>query len=342
MSDLFDRGPYDEILPPPLIHGATPDEAIAQLATAVKQQSGVEMDQPRSGRSGEGLRRLSAAYVHAQNLLKALRGELWTADAIALRVFVEQGGEPVSLRPLYLEDLHFQSFIPIFQREGQNNQCWRIGLPDQGKSKVIEGSCAEAFTQAQATYAEWAAQEEEKLNDWLKKKIAGAPTNVYVICWQMQLTQSGQATLQAGCRLEHWGKHATYALITPKGLRILRTSSDELAARYAYTIMSKRLPPPPTPQQVVDALLTGAPRPEKAGDQWRVNGAVVAFHTAARASARHKQNQYDMTLRGNTVHVVKNGRKFRQLTFPGEGEWSDAGARRRVLLGWIGLLTAEK
>jgi hypothetical protein len=342
MSDLFDRGPYGEIIPPPLIHGATPDEAIAQLATAVKQQSGVEMDQPRSGRSGEGLLRLSAAYVHAQNLLKALRGELWTADAIALRVFVEQGGEPISLRPLYLDDLHFQSFTPIFQREGHTANLWRVGLADQGKTKLIEGACAEAFAQAQATYAQWAAQEEEKLNAWLKEKIAGTPTNVYVICWQMQLEQTGLVDLQTDCRLEHWGKHSTYALITPKGLRILRTSSNELAAKYACTIMSKRLPPPPSPKQVIDALLTKIPRPEKEGDQWRVNGAVVRFLSADRASASHRSNRYDIRLRGNVLHVTRNGRKFRQLVFPAAGEWADVQVRHSVLLGWTGLLTAEK
>lgn len=122
MNEFFKRGPYGEIIPPALVNGTTPDEAITALAAAVKRKSGEDMEQPRSGRSGEGLLRIAAAHTHAHNLLRALQGELWTPDAIALRVFVEQIGEAISLRPLYLDDLYFQTFVPVFQREGESGE----------------------------------------------------------------------------------------------------------------------------------------------------------------------------------------------------------------------------
>src|SRR5690606_15062845 len=136
--------------------------------------------------------RIAAAYTHAQNLLRALQGDLWTPDAIALRVFVEQIGEAISLRSLYLDDLYFQTFVPVFQREGESGEQWRVGVQGQGKTKLLSGSCAEAFDKAQAVYAQWAAEEEEKLTAWLKQKTTGMAVNVFILCWQLQLEKNGR------------------------------------------------------------------------------------------------------------------------------------------------------
>lgn len=341
MDEFFKRGPYGEIIPPALVNGTTPDEAIESLATAVKLKSGEDMEQPRSGRSGEGLLRIAATHTHAHNLLRALQGELWTPDAIALKVFVEQVGEPVSLRPLYLDDLYFQTFVPIFQREGDDNGQWRIGIQGQGKTKRLPGSCTEAFAQAQTIYAQWAADEEEKLTAWLKQKTTGMATNVFILYWQLQLEKTGRVDVQDSFCLEHWGHHSSYVLTTPKGIRILRASSSELAAKYAYVIVSKQLEQPPSPRQVIDTLLTRIPMPQKDGPRWRVNGATFSFLPHGRAAMSHSGNNYELALRGDTVNVKKNGRKFRRLEFPAGGEWDDPKERNRILLGWCGLLTVE-
>lgn len=341
MNEFFKRGPYGEIIPPALVNGTTPDEAIGNLAAAVKLKSGEDMEQPRSGRSGEGLLRIAAAHTHAHNLLRALQGELWTPDAIALRVFVEQIGEAISLRPLYLDDLYFQTFVPVFQREGESGEQWRVGTQGQGKTKLLPGSCAEAFAKAQAVYAQWAADEEEKLTAWLKQKTTGMAVNVFILCWQLQLEKAGRVDVQDGFCLEHWGTHSTYVLTTPKGIRILRASSDELAAKYAYMIVSKQLKQPPSPRQVIDALLTRIPMPQKDGSNWRVSGAAFAFLPHGRAAMNHNGNSYDITFKGDMVSVKKNGRKFRRLEFPNGGEWDDPKERSRILLGWCGLLTVE-
>lgn len=338
-GDFFARGPYGEILPPNFAYGVNPHDAVEQLAQAVKAETGEDMDRPQHGKSGQGLLRIAAAFVHSQNLIRALRGELITTDALLIRVFVEQVGEPISLRPLYLDDLYHQTFVPVFAREGDDPTTWRIGRPGEGKTRLLKGDCPTAFAEAKRLYTQWAEEEESHFATWLKEKTGAVRDNVHVLMWALQLAAKQRATIMDGFNLEHWGSHSTYGLITPKGTRLLKASSDELAAKYTYVVLQKSLTRPPEPQEVIDAILTYIPAPQKANGnslQWRVNGATLEIVNPNKTVMTYGTDKYEVNTRQHVTEVVKNGRRWREIEWP--TNWTNEADRRRVLIPWCGLL----
>lgn len=341
MTDFFNRGAHNEIIPPNLACGLTPDEAIARLADAVRKKTGKEMAQPRRGRSGEGLLRLSASHAHAENLMRALRGELPTPEGMALRVFVDLIGEPLSLRPLYLEDLHLKTFVPVFQRADTSGELWRVGVEGQGRSQLIPGNCADAFRQAQELYITWAQAEEEKLATWLKKQIAAKPLPMHALYWWLRLDKHKKVRLCNKFNLEQWGAHSTYALRTQEGLYLLHASSGRLAARYAYVLVQRHLTAPPAPDDVLAAIKewVSAPRRTNRPGVWQIGATQIALLANGRLMMTHNDNRYDISWLGHIASMRRNGRHFRQLEFPATPGWTDHEARIRVLLGWCGVVT---
>jgi hypothetical protein len=166
--DEFERGPYGEIHPPPLVAGLHPDEVLDEM---VRDFEMTVSDLP--GEELEALRNLGLVYAHQRRLRQAIAGELmYDPDARALYEAVVVRGEPVSLRPLGQEDLAFAGFAPVLQRvegapsinfapasRGTGQALWRIGLEGHGQTTVIAAGASCVVRQAQQIYADWSDAE---------------------------------------------------------------------------------------------------------------------------------------------------------------------------------------
>jgi hypothetical protein len=147
----FSRGPYGEILPPPLMNGLTP----ADLNDVVREM----IDDPALT-EGEDLTPYhpnAMVYVLQQNLVRALSGELNGPDAADLRAAVLRG-EPLSVRPVGHETLAYRTFAPVLQRISDTS--WRLGLEKHGQTAIIAGDNAGiALRLARQIYVTWAEAE---------------------------------------------------------------------------------------------------------------------------------------------------------------------------------------
>ena len=131
----FERGPYDEILPPPLIGDVSPEEAWKRLY-AFSLSKGHKLDKPETEEDRAVLYNLGGVFVHQTRLREVIAGQAETDVEIALRDAVLRG-ERLSLRPLGLEDKEFQTFAPVLERLGTTE--WLVGLPGQGHVEPLIG-----------------------------------------------------------------------------------------------------------------------------------------------------------------------------------------------------------
>ena len=147
----FSRGPHGEIFPPPLVAGASPEEALREMVGG----DIYERMEPAERKAfyGEAL-----LYIHQQNLRRALAGEMADdPDADALCWAVVQQGEPMSLRPLGMEEMEFKTFAPVLRRVGDDR--WQVGIPDDGHHVILIGDAPSVLRQAQQLYVAWAEAE---------------------------------------------------------------------------------------------------------------------------------------------------------------------------------------
>jgi hypothetical protein len=266
MSDIdFTRGPYGEILPPPLVSGVDPDEALAQFVQAA-ERSGNPVTVPSRGQSRKGMINLAMLYIHQQNLKRALSGDLPddgvgdNADGQALYEKVVEDGEMLSLRPLGLERLHFATFAPVMRHFEANR--WRVGLPSstldkRGRTAVIEGEPGAVLEKAWALYVKWSAEESEQFGETVDKLLDAVPYSLNHAYWA-GLLRGGQSAVVAQEVSVGWlGRHQTYRLTTQKGDRIVEASSPERAARMAEALAQKAKLEMiyPSASDVVNALL---------------------------------------------------------------------------------------
>jgi hypothetical protein len=154
----FERGPYNEILPPPLIGDVSPEEAYKRLY-AFSLSKGHKLDKPEMDEDRAVLYNLGGVFVHQMRLREVIGGKAESAVEIALRDAVWRG-ERLSLRPLGLEDKVFKTFAPVLERLGMND--WLVGVP--GEEQVIplmEVSTAVVVEKAQEIYVGWRNDESQ-------------------------------------------------------------------------------------------------------------------------------------------------------------------------------------
>ena len=148
----FQRGPYDEILPPPLIGDVSPEECWKRLY-AFSLSKGTKLDKPETDEDRAVLYNLGGVFVHQMRLREVIGGQAETEVEIALRDAVWQG-ERLSLRPLGLEDKVFQTFAPVLERLGTTE--WLVGVAGEGQVEPLIGvPPKDVVEQAQEIYVRW-------------------------------------------------------------------------------------------------------------------------------------------------------------------------------------------
>lgn len=163
----FQRGPFDEIFPLPLLAGLTGAECLARLEADAIADGNPLQRVPKRGESREGMERVGMGHVQKRLEIAALDGRFAEIpsgaqlEAQGLRLLVVEEGEAMSVRPFMLEDYDYVSFRPTFQRvEGG----WRLGDPDHGRAQVITAATpGQALAQAFMLAADWMDEEEKQL-----------------------------------------------------------------------------------------------------------------------------------------------------------------------------------
>lgn len=158
MSEIqFQRGPYGEIFPPPLLSHITPEEAWKRYY-AFNLSIGIKLDGPQSEAEKPVWYNLAAVYCHQIRLREVIGGSAKGETPVesALRAQVE-AGELLSIRPVGLEDNHPKSYAPVLKR--LNASSWQFSLPERGRSTRIEAHAGEAIKKAQMLYTIWQKDE---------------------------------------------------------------------------------------------------------------------------------------------------------------------------------------
>ncbi len=230
----FVRGPYGEIFPPPLVGGLDPEEALAQFLDLTAAAGHPVNHLPTRGESRKGLINLAMLYHHQLNLKRALSGEWDDPDALRLRQAVLDG-EPLSLRPLGLETLHFSTFAPILQWIGGRR--WRVGQADAGRSMVLEGEIGAALEQAWELYRQWSEEERDRFDASTDRLLSG-PENLNHLYGRTCILQGEAVIPAAGVKVERLN-HYLYRLTTPLGQRLFTTSTHERALRVGEALAER-------------------------------------------------------------------------------------------------------
>lgn len=258
----WDRGPEGEILAPPLMLGATIENAVTSLVSA----SGGD-DVPQRGMQLEGVVNLALMRLHQENLLRAIGGESNHPLAQALFIAVVGHGQPLSLRPLSMESLVFKKFSPIFRR-GNSPYSWKVGTPPH--QVELEGEPKESLRQAMHIYRKWADQEATQLQQFLQKKVKNVRPEAVHLLWEAELSYERKTTPAPGYSVQKMGGHRQYYMSSPSGSVLLEASSPMQMARYLSLIVRSEIPVP-SPENVLDAVcdLTGA-EPQARKGAWQM------------------------------------------------------------------------
>ena len=352
MNDIgFARGPDGEVFPPPLVSGVGPEEALALLEQDAKMNGNRITHVPKRGQSRQGMYNLAMLYVHQRNLKRALAGQLMDdADGRALYESIVEQGDPLSLRPIGMEALHFSTFAPVFRRIEEHR--WRVGLPDRGRTALIAGEAGEALERAWAMYIEWCQDESERFVaavDGLLK-TGNVDQGLNHECWGF-LLRRGQVDIAHGVSVERMGKHSIYRLTTPRGQRIFKAGSPERATRIAEAIarQAKANLRYPTAQEALGVLTTatGIPTPVQTGTTWIIGEAEARWEGSGnRLVSRlvviaRDDSRYALLRRRGTVVLVRRAGSSRKKTTlaqtalaPNVVRWLQQDTGRLVFLVW--------
>jgi len=185
MTYSFSTGPYGEILPPPLAADATTDEIMEYY----REHAG-KLLQPDPARHNsetmEVIFTLARLLYQRAAILRVLSGETHDQVEAALYNFIVERRYPVSLRPLALEDLQYETFAPVLQRIEGN--IWRVGVETNGKFMDFSAqSAAQAFEFASAIYVQWSNEERDGLSPSSSQSdCSGARINPFCASRKMQ------------------------------------------------------------------------------------------------------------------------------------------------------------
>jgi len=311
----FERGPYGEIFPPPLVAGVDPDEALDKLAKDSAAMGSPITDMPTRGRSRQGMYNLALVYVHQLRLRDAIAGQLQgDPDARDLYQAVVLEGEPMSLRPLGMEALTFSTFAPVLQHVGENR--WRIGVEGQGKTTVFDAPLDQVIAQAQAAYVKLSDADDEDWDDKISQALKRVPRLLAHEYWAWRFHQDGMWNRGGGFHLTALRGHGTVRLDLPNGSRILNTSriravhmTDALArrARLEY--------PWPDPGDIIEWLTDrGVPLVDTESEPWEIGEFKVVWKLPASAMLGTDDRRYFLLVkkRGGelTLHPAsRNGQR---------------------------------
>lgn len=337
MTGEFNRGPYGEILPPPLVAGASPEEAAEFLVQTASANDQPITTVPSRGKARDGHLNQALLFLHQQNLSLALSGDLsHDPDAAALRTAILRG-EPLSLRPLGQEQLYFATFVPVLQMIGSD--LWRIGKPNRGRHHIFQGSPGEAMMVAHRLYVSWAEEEQKAFKAWARRAITRLIPDYRRLIWLADLTgQTMTAELAPGFALQRLGKHISYRLITPKGWRIIETGRPERAVAIAQAVLEQQglELPPDSPAEVLAALTAlGQPLPQLDVNGWRVGRFKGQVIDEQRAVLSHGQRRYGLLLRRARASLVEPEREREIDRLALEPAWRIQ-AQMMVGLAWAG------
>ena len=257
----FTRGPYGEILAPPLMAGLDDEDALAILDQDARDGGNPINSMPSRGDSRTGMLVLARMYAHHKNLKRALAGQLGNdPDGMALYQAVTQQGEPISIRPVGMEHLAFSTFAPVLRREGENK--WRVGLEGNGRTAVIEGTPDVALDQVSALYVRWCEDEETRFSATVDKLLQAVPHSINHDVWAVAIRQAQSVTPRQSVPIAESvvlfpGRHSTFVLQTAKGQRVIDASSPERAARIAEAVAKQTRSPIayPTAESALHALM---------------------------------------------------------------------------------------
>jgi hypothetical protein len=331
----FQRGPYGEILPPPLVAGLHPDELIKQL---VGGEQGVASLLPQGNR--EDWQTLAMLQAHQQRLREAIAGRLQgDPDGQALHQAVVVEGEPMSLRPLGMEQLIFPSFVPVLQRAADNRR-WQIGVEGQGGSMTMTAPIGDVVRVAQEVYVAWAEADFNRWQAKVERALAQVPRSLLHEFWAGWLSSSGY--WQCG-EFSLVRDAETLLLHTPDSVRFLSLSAVEAVhvcdalARQAGAVPDSM---PTTPKQIIQWLQAkGVPLPKGKDTHWRIGQVEITWSGwrndgAALALFETAGAEQDCVLirQGNIVKLVRNEHCLAETALP--SNWLESKHGLVVLAMW--------
>ncbi len=177
---LFDRGPFGEIYPLPLVAGLTGAECLTEYAQRAEEMGYPLQKIPTKGDSQEGMWRVATSVVDGWRRQAALGGALDSLEARALYYRVVQQGERMSLRPLGHERDEYVTFAPVFERV--DNTGWRIGVEGQGKVQVLAiVDPRHALAEAQKICGGWMNEEEALLHEKARDDLPSLTSSYWAL-----------------------------------------------------------------------------------------------------------------------------------------------------------------
>lgn len=156
----FKRGPYGEIFPPPFLSHVTPEEAWKRYY-AFNLARGVKLSGPQNEAEKPVWHNLAAVYCHQVRLREVIGGTAKDETLVeaTLRAQVVEQGELLSIRPIGMEHRAPKTYAPVIRCLEAST--WQFGLPEHGRSTMIEAQAGEIIEKAQLLYVQW--QQEEKV-----------------------------------------------------------------------------------------------------------------------------------------------------------------------------------
>ena len=160
MTTTFSLGPYGETLPPPLLSGVDPEEALQEYY-AFQLAHGHTIDKPRTEGEKKILINFALILAHQFRLRDVVGGQGKTDVEKDLCEAV-MAGKPLSIRPLGRERKKLKTFAPVLTH--MEGDTWQLGLPGHGRVATFTAPAAQAVEYAQITYVQWCDDEKGQGN----------------------------------------------------------------------------------------------------------------------------------------------------------------------------------